>query len=364
MFFIFAEIGVRFFAPETQRKYQFDENLGAVGIPDITFKYQTKEFGALTHRTNSLGFVDSEYKLEKDKNVYRIVFLGDSWLAALQVPREKTFCKVLENKLNKLYPDKKFEVINLGLDGIATGKEYLFLREIGLKYNPDLVILMFYAENDVEYNSLEISEDKTEPYFDLVDGSLKQVKYPEPYFKNKLISFINKYFWSPRFFYQKLELVKSRINEFRNKSAGESNKSFPQHLNVYKKDYDLKWERAWEIAEALINKMKATAKEKGANFVLVSLPYRFEVNPLLWNEILDEYPVMKNTEWDLEKPSRILRDFSRKSGIDYLGLLPTFREFISKTGEEIYGDHFNSKGHELTAELIYNFLIENNLIDI
>ncbi|MBU1849701.1 MAG: hypothetical protein KKH40_03155, partial [Nanoarchaeota archaeon] len=54
-----------------------------------------------------------------------------------------------ENKLD-------YEVINLGVSGYGTDQELILLQKEGLKYNPDVVILGFYLENDKPDNSKEL----------------------------------------------------------------------------------------------------------------------------------------------------------------------------------------------------------------
>lgn len=348
--FLFLEIGVKVLVPESKRVFEFDNVLGPKRIPNISFKERTEEFGLLTHQTNSLGFVDSEHKIEKDENVYRILFLGDSWAEAIQVPLDKSFPKILEEDLNK-----EFETINLGLSGFATDQEYLAFKEFGLKYNPDLVILMFFAGNDVFFNSLSLSSEPSKPYFDLIDDSLRVVQEPKPIAYNKLISFIIKNFQSPRFFYKKIELLKNQTIE---------KEGFSDQFNIYNNQYSSDWDKAWQISKALIKEIKRTSQENNIEFILVYVPDMVEVDSRIWDEILETYPSMKELEWDLEKPSRILEEFSQETDIKFLNLLHPLKEYISQTGEEIYGDHFNSNGHKITADLIRQFLVDNKLIEI
>jgi len=366
IFFLFLEMGVRIFSPESKRINQFHEVLGVTLIPNITFENQTEEFGLLSHQTNSLGFVDSEHKFEKNEEIYRIVVLGDSWAEATQVSLDKTFRKILEKRLNDLNTDKKFEVISLGCTGYDTNEEYLSLEEIGFKYNPDLVILTTFAGNDIFYNSLLLSNEPGEPYFDLENGSLKQVQYAKAISHGELISLINKYFRSPRFLYKKFQLLKrgidSLISQFSNWTDKEAVVGSLNPWYVYKRDYDFDWEKTWQITEALIEKMRDDSKKRNADFLLINIPSPFEINPELWNNVLNQYPSMKKLDWDLEKPNRIFKDFSKEKNIYYLDLFSSFREYVAKTGQELYDDHFNSNGHRLMAELIYNFLMDNNLI--
>lgn len=364
MIFILLEIGVRVFAPESKRQFQFNDIVGPMRIPNIEFKHRSETFGLITHHTNSQGFVDLEHKIDKDEDVYRVVFLGDSFTAAIHVPLNKTFCRVLENKLQESGIDKKFEVINLGVGGYATDNEYLILKEFGLKYNPDLVILMTYARNDIFYNSLALSNEPSKPYFELENNALKQVQWPKPIIHNKLTSFLIKYTRAPRFFYSKFRLLIARMGELKEQAIGKENPTWREHLNVYSKEYSPDWEKAWQMTRALIKEIKLISQDKGANFLLVYIPDLTEIDSELWNSALEEYPSVKDLEWDLDKPSNTLEKLSQQEDINYLNLLPFFREYVAETGEELYEDHFSIQGHELAAELMYEFLINNNLIKL
>jgi len=350
--FFILELGVRLLVPESKRTFQFNNVLGPMRIPDINFKEKTDDFGLLTHHTNSLGFVDSEHEMEKQENVYRILFLGDSFTEAVQVPLDKTFFKALEERLNALNTDKRFEVISMGVSSYSTDHEYLVLKEFGLKYKPDLVILIFFAGNDVFYNSVTLSNEPSKPYFDFKNGKLEQIRYPQPVVHNRLVSFIINNFQSPRFFYKKIILFKNKIaGVINNSEEGDPLDQF----DLYSPVYGSNWFKAWDITGALIEEIDKTSRNNGANFILVYLPNYIEVKPELWDG---------DSEWVSEKPSQITKEICSTVGINCLDLLPAFKEYTLASGKDLYKDHLNSSGHQLAAELIYNFLIENKIIKL
>lgn len=103
------------------------------------------------YKINSLGLRDYEYSVFKDKGTFRILCVGDSFTFGIGLELPDTYPKQLEKLLQARYPDKKIEVINCGVPSYNTIYEYLFLKEGGLKYNPDLVIIG-YAFNDSVFN--------------------------------------------------------------------------------------------------------------------------------------------------------------------------------------------------------------------
>lgn len=87
-----------------------------------------------------------DYSLEKDKGVYRIITLGDSFTYGENVSTENNWAEILEDSLNSKISCKnidKYEVINLGMKGYDTQYEVERYKLRGQKYNPDLVIWLF-----------------------------------------------------------------------------------------------------------------------------------------------------------------------------------------------------------------------------
>jgi len=98
-------------------------------------------------KTNSLGFRDYEYGIEKPKGKKRIVMLGDSFTLGWGVPFGNTCSKVLEMMLNQT--QHGYEVINMGTGNYNSTMEVELFKLKGLQLNPDMVILMYFV-NDTE----------------------------------------------------------------------------------------------------------------------------------------------------------------------------------------------------------------------
>ena len=99
-------------------------------------------------RTNDRGFRSSKnYVLEKKYNTVRIIGLGDSYMFGQGVGQDKDIMSVLESKLNKRFPQKKWEVINTAVPGYDTVIEVETLKEKMLAYSPDIVIIEFIGND-------------------------------------------------------------------------------------------------------------------------------------------------------------------------------------------------------------------------
>ncbi len=111
--------------------------------PDISIKDNPEWLSyeaVYTH--NSDGLNDTlNYKIDKPKETFRIVALGDSFTYGHYVDTEDSWPEKLEVYLNESFKSKqKYEVLNLGVHGF----DFLYIvkrfREVGAKYKPDLVL--------------------------------------------------------------------------------------------------------------------------------------------------------------------------------------------------------------------------------
>jgi len=101
-----------------------------------TRKRHTDEERPYVIRINSHGFRGPERDRVKPAGIRRVVVLGNSFVfGAGGVEEEDTFCRRLES----MWP--RTEVLNMGLFGFSTDQQYLLLREKGIAFEPDLVVL-------------------------------------------------------------------------------------------------------------------------------------------------------------------------------------------------------------------------------
>lgn len=97
--------------------------------------------------SSSMRSPEAEY-VKNQKNVCRILYLGDSCTFGWGVDYEDTFANVLNELLSKHYINYRFESINSGVPGYSSFQGLRYYQSELYKYNPDIVIA-FFGANDV-----------------------------------------------------------------------------------------------------------------------------------------------------------------------------------------------------------------------
>ncbi len=90
-------------------------------------------------KTNSFGLRDKEYSLQKSKNTFRIINIGNSFTLGEGVSNDEVYSSVLETFLNDQSNDEQYEVWNAGYSGMSINC-LLWKLQHSLSYNPDMIL--------------------------------------------------------------------------------------------------------------------------------------------------------------------------------------------------------------------------------
>ena len=117
--------------------------------PNARF-WHTSSDGSWEFVTNSKGLRDRrEFVYAKPAGTLRVLALGDSNTQGYEVRQDFTYAAVLERYLGSR--GVRAEVLNAGVSGFSTAEALAYLENEGQRYQPDVVVLGFYA-NDFEDN--------------------------------------------------------------------------------------------------------------------------------------------------------------------------------------------------------------------
>lgn len=119
---------------------------------------------------NRFGNRGVAYPRERTPGTYRVLVLGDSFAEGAQVNEPDVFTALVEAR------EKGVEMINAAVVAYGTVQEYLYLRDEGLAFNPDLVLVCFYR-NDLADNILSYHMQMgPRPYAKLVNGNVEIIE--------------------------------------------------------------------------------------------------------------------------------------------------------------------------------------------
>ena len=372
------ELALRIAGIGSDQFLQQDPVLGVRYIPDKKGLSQGSCYRADVS-TNSHGWRNRETPWEKSKDVFRVVVLGDSFMGAMQVNDDQTFSVAIETLLNQSGLPRRIEVINLGVPSFGNDQEYLALREFGKKYEPDLVILAFYAQNDVANNSMVLDRRDNaypKPYFKIRNGELVEIPYRDP--TPGWIAFVRRLVQPLRLY----PLTRDSLTQIpiihrilyntgivgtipRDNPHSKQKSRFPgrwdRQSEVYRRSYDGEWVEAWEITRALLLKTRNEARNAGAGFLLVGLADPISVLP---DSIRQEvFPPGLPSQLDPDKPTTLLNKFASSEGIDFVTLVPAFRSSIGQSEDAFTkyylpcDGHWTAAGNYLAARAVVEHLI-------
>ncbi|MCR4303434.1 MAG: hypothetical protein NUV63_04285 [Gallionella sp.] len=261
--------------PRYHTDYQYGQYIIRGTRPNAEF-WHTSVDGTWQFVTNSKGFRNTkEFSYNKPANTLRVLSLGDSHTQGHEVRQDSTFSAVLERMLNQ--HKRTAEVINTGTSGFSNAEELALLENEGFKYNPDVVVLAFFA-NDFEDNlksglfGLEGKGSLIEKRYEHIPGvHIQNFIYSIP-----LIQWLseNSYFYSLFFNstwkYFKLKFaeqaaIESNANS-RTRTAGTGGFEFAVSTIATYSNYQI------DLAAALLKRMQRFCTGKGIRFIVVDIP--------------------------------------------------------------------------------------------
>ena len=326
--------------------YRFDEKLGWSNAPMMTGTFNRADF-EYPVRINSFGMRQKEVTLEKRPGVFRIAFVGDSFVWGIGVPEEQRFTELVERLPG-------VEALNFGVSGYGPLQEYLALDKVKA-FAPDLVVLVFCLNNDFDDNVFYNRYGYFKPYATLDSaGELKIEGYPLRRAKT-LSSWTT---WGPgtllgrsRLAALSLDALATLSNTFRRSDqaglSGFSNLAMYRYQRLNPRHKRLT-DEAVLINKKILQRFKADLDHASIPMVLVPAPTRYEYHPQ------GGYgDVIRNTT-----VSEILKTTAAEIGVDFVDTVPRLNglDFWIRDG------HWNPGGHEKMAQAVIEYLQKKGFV--
>jgi hypothetical protein len=306
---------------------------------------------------NSHGLRGPDRGYEKPRGVHRTLLLGDSFAEGYTVSEEETVRARLEALLDAA-GCPPHEVLNGGTAAYSTDQEYLFFLEEGARFQPDVVVLLFF------YNDLagDTPGDLDKPRFDVVGERLVLRNSPVPppaSGRRETRPFAVKP-WRGSMALRLLSDRTSGANPHLHRFLArlglvepESEEAMPRELWPFgpghKDDVALMWRRA----RALLAALKDAVESHGARLVVFYVPARFEVDDRAWDLTREKY-AMGRRWWRRERVFEDLRAACGSLGLPLVDPRDEMRaaEAEGRAAYFVRDGHWTAEGHAVAARQI------------
>ncbi len=280
--------------------------------------------------TNSNGFNDIEHNRETPKDTFRIVSIGDSFAFGV-VPFENNYNTLLTRGLTN--DGYNVELINMGVPAAAPRNYVTLLKEEGVTFNPNLVLVSFFIGNDFE----AIEPPRQWHSFSFVLSFLKYAydissRLNIDVTGNKNANYVDN--------------AKTFTDEEYNRLEAARSWAFKKNSNVYDIVYKKTIDQIAAISE--------TCRKINAPLVIAIIPDELQVNADLRKSAL---PTGRDTDYDFDQPNKMLASSLNELGIKYIDLLPRLREESKLVPVYKPNDsHWNIRGNLVAAQELKIFL--------
>jgi hypothetical protein len=338
---------------------RFHPVLGWDKPPGGESRIRRPEFDVLI-QINARGLRGPDYDYAKPAGRRRVLILGDSFAEGYYVDEPETARAVLEKRLNA-GPCPGWEVVNGGTIAYSTDQEYLFFREEGHRYQPDLVALLFY-HNDLLYNARPRGPGgEVKPFFQVEDGRLverNRALQPDPGGAPNRQS-PGRAPLQPWRGSIALRLLSNRTVDSSpglHRALGRLGlvepigTEPPREFWPYGPGRGREVDEMWRTTEALLGALKRDVEAYGARLAVLYIPARFEVNDAVWQTTRARYKLGRR--WDPYVVHDRLKRILDAQGTPLLDPRDALRA-TEATGPPAYYTrdvHWNAVGNAVAAE--------------
>jgi hypothetical protein len=373
-----------------------DQLLGLLGFAsDTPFRSSHRESHTKTRKniefefdfaTNEYGLRYAPIEIEKLPGEVRVLLLGDSFTEGVGIDADDTFGMYLEN----LYGGRSGEevrFVNAGLGGQGPLEFWRVFRDVGLKLNPDALLLCIYANDLADTPEFLARQDlyRLYPRREGVDRLLHKV-VPRIYIiVNEAIRIFERELRKARGFVGTVEALADEQGvskeAFKRWSTalppelieasdnGEFNKSLLS-VGLFNPDY---WIEALEITTpgaeqkfrsftTVLDEIVTVAREHEMAIGVVYIPSPLQYDPSRhadWNPwIIGGAQVDSDWLTDETELQKRLASWTSDKGIPFFDLAPALREEIRAGGILNYklDGHWNTDGHRTAGKAIGEWL--------
>jgi len=280
-----------------------------------------------------------------------VLLLGDSFIAAFQVPLEAS-CQEVSERLLSQAAGRLVEVTAAACNGWGTVNQMAFLRDEGFSYKPAAVVVALFPENDL---------------MDNLGPPPSPCGWPPPAHRGAPLLV-------PGFFRQAvgtsslLRAVTDRL-PFVSRSRGPGTVRAERALvrglfHLWRREPTEIQNRMWVRLAEMLGAMKDSVSTHHASFGVLLVPGRLTLYPQEVERLVEQKPMLRTADLDPTLVRVRLTALLDSLDIPYQDLVPVFRVSASRGEDPLFRreGHWTPEGNRLAAEGLCRLVVERGLI--
>lgn len=369
VFLVFAEIIFRLVrgAPasleditQKQSNYLFAPN-------DVKHKKSTVEGEfEFTAHINSFGYRGKNFSFEKQPGVVRIFAVGDSFVYGVGANDEDTIPYLIERQLQS--SNLAVEVINAGVGHASPVQHLVNIRDMHLKYKPDLVLFFLDLTDlwdDWHYERIAVHDQNGNitgfnPAYrnGKRDWWITACYYSAfaKYMNDKVVRTFKKISllgWKT-YFKAVLEgkRAKALIVNLDSQKVRESKIEYDGLLFLRGREEKELIDEHWQRTARYIKKIKVLLDEQNIPMVLVMYPHGIYVGKDQWHKGRATWGFKQDYLYTDYYPFELGEQFAKENNMGFINVLPTFTQNSSTKYFYDWDGHMTPAGNKVVAQTV------------
>lgn len=376
-----------------------DRVLALIGYPaapvqSYTYPAHSKETLQMVdhtfeYRSNDMGIRYYDIPLEKAPGEKRVVMIGDSFIEGEGVDLEQTVGVALENRYREAPAPVRF--INCGISGTGPEEYLQVLVRVGLRYSPDHVLMMIYA-NDLS----EIA--RTVPASTLIGDERPQTRwkrwiydlFPKLYLLGRRTYALHFSRFEPDVL--RLTREEARSRGIPEEAIARWERAVPSEVlkladdgwidgnwlsagliypDYWIENFDLtigENKKKWPLMELMLDRIHSVCRERSIPLSVVYAPHPYQYDAG-YSPVFENAGLRVRKEWLREETAyqKLVRGWAGSRQLPYLDLTPFFQRKALEGGPPLnfrLDQHWTPAGHAFAAEVIYDWLTREKMLSI
>ncbi|HMA34042.1 MAG TPA: GDSL-type esterase/lipase family protein [Chloroflexia bacterium] len=314
--------------------------------------------GSPTFAVNAQGLREDHPIGPPATGTTRLLCLGDSFVFGMGVQADQALPHLLNG--STAADGSSVESLNAGVFGYGTDNEAAWLRTYGWPLQPKIVLVGFFVGNDVKDVMLGMGKTTVDAQGRLVATSTSQQALNSPGdpgdpgtapasggLKGWLEQNSHAYIFLRNLAYN----ILGRTTKVQKPTIFDA-------ASFFLKSPSPAIDAGWDKTTGILDSMRADAQAHGAEFVVVVIPAREQVQDTYWAEMKQQFG-LRDDQLQRDLPQQRLAAWSARTGTPLIDLFPGFQA-AGKT-QLLYfrtDRHWNAAGHALAAQLVHAGLVQ------